>query len=225
MERSAPSREARLLTCGDLSTRSRTLSLKVTRGDDSEGGASPTLLPDYQRIWRSSGRAGAALSLRAYGTHRGVPGFALCLHRPTRNALRSAQCYAGQPSRYTVLVHLSTPRNRPPACHRRVAALQSASARPRRWCDAREPPSGRRLRRPALREVFDPDSDPVPVPVPDAATGSAAATSASDQLQRPTAAAASHPRRLSPRFHAGSVPGSLFVRRKGAWHRSHRVSI
>jgi hypothetical protein len=39
MERSAPLREARLLICGDLSTRSRTLSLKMTREDDPEGGA------------------------------------------------------------------------------------------------------------------------------------------------------------------------------------------
>ena len=31
-----------------------------------------------------------------------------------------------------------------------VAALQSSLARPRRWCDAREPPDGRRLRRPGL---------------------------------------------------------------------------
>jgi len=43
MERRASLRETRFLTCGDLSTRSRTLSLKVTCRDDSEGGASPTL--------------------------------------------------------------------------------------------------------------------------------------------------------------------------------------
>jgi len=61
MERCAPLREARILTCGDLSTRSRTLSLKMTCGNDSEGGASPTLLSENPDFWRSSGRAGIAI--------------------------------------------------------------------------------------------------------------------------------------------------------------------
>jgi len=34
-----------------------------------------------------------------------------------------------------------------------VAVLQSSPARPRRWCDAREPPNGRRLRRPAPQDA------------------------------------------------------------------------
>jgi len=34
-----------------------------------------------------------------------------------------------------------------------VAVTQSTLSRPRRWCDAREPPTGRRLRRPALRDI------------------------------------------------------------------------
>jgi hypothetical protein len=58
MERSAPSREVRLLTCGDLSTRSRTLSLKMTCGDDADGVTSPPYFPDNRGIWRSSGGAG-----------------------------------------------------------------------------------------------------------------------------------------------------------------------
>jgi len=35
-----------------------------------------------------------------------------------------------------------------------VEAPQSAFSRPRRWCDAREPPYRRRLRRPALRDAM-----------------------------------------------------------------------
>ena len=93
----------------------------VPRSPNAElerGGPSPA------DLWRSPGRAG----------------FDIVPTMSNRRHPRSAQCLTGQPPRYTLPVHLSTPRGRPPACHRRGRSpIPSPSARPRRWGDAGPP--------------------------------------------------------------------------------------
>jgi hypothetical protein len=54
-----------------------------------------------------------------YRAHRGVPGLTLCLRCLSGCATRTAQCHTGQPPRLTAPVHISKPRGRPPAGHRR----------------------------------------------------------------------------------------------------------
>ena len=49
----------------------------------------------------------------------GVRGLTLCLRCPTGDPPRFAQCLTGHPPRHTDPVHISKPRCRPPACHRR----------------------------------------------------------------------------------------------------------
>ena len=97
--RSAPSRAAPLRTGGDLSTRSRTHSLKVTW---SFGSIGP--------------RGFLALTGACRARH--------CAYDARADFFRAPHnADAGQPPRYTVPVRLLPLRGRPPASHRAVAVL------------------------------------------------------------------------------------------------------
>jgi hypothetical protein len=105
----------------------------------STGHAAP---PGQGNFWRSSGRAGLdivpTIPIRPHARSN-VRGFGAWLSfRPTK------RCLAPLPS------PSSTPDNVPSAGSQPSPV---ATARPRRWCDAREPPTGRRLRRPSPRDA------------------------------------------------------------------------
>ena len=86
--------------------------------------------------------------------HRGVPGTPLCRDNPPATRPHPHNGAAGQPPRQSVPVHLSTPRGRPPACHRRGRSpsivLLATAPMVRRWV-AGGGPEGRCSRTPWLR--------------------------------------------------------------------------
>ena len=100
-------------------------------------------VPGSAGIWCTPGRAGSAV----------VP------DRPTGTAARRAQLPTGQPPRYTVPVHLFTPRGRPSAHHRRgrSPSIVSLATTPmvRRWA-AKGGPDGRRSGKPGHAEHLPP---------------------------------------------------------------------
>ena len=189
MERRVSLREACLLSCGDISTRSRNHSLKVTWLDGlvitwatapRRVGLTPPSGP-WKQFWRSTPvlcrrnrqpptscfAKGPTPTLKVgpaepyspatseYCALRGVPSLSLCLRCFYRYLPRTAHWHAGQPSRCTVPVHLSTSRSRPPACHRRgrsPSILSRATAPMVRRSGASEPEATQKAVAPGRRD-------------------------------------------------------------------------
>jgi len=104
-------------------------------------------------VIRDCGSGSGHVRARARGQHPspGRAGSAVVPEQPTGTAARPAQLPTGQPPRYTVPVHLFTPRGRPSACHRRgrSPSIVSLATTPmvRRWAArgmSRGGPEGRR---------------------------------------------------------------------------------
>ena len=192
------------------SRRQRQLSASATSDSVSyQRSATASRVPC--NFWRSSGRAGIDL----------VP----TMHRRLTFALRTMS------TRATPAAHL--PGAAVPATRQAAGAPSARSqpppvtpARPRRWGDAGTPAAKpRRTRRPALREVFDPDPDPDPGDsVGDQEQRRQSADSDSGQRQQPASATSvsnqRHPfpdAQRSPILPSGvlSMVASEWLRRNG----------
>ena len=117
-----PLRETRCRSCGDLSTRSRTHSLKVTCRRSRPrvcGTMAPTgraeVVPESAGIWRHTGRAGHAGNT----AHRGVPSLEFFFARALTVQSPSEKLQGGHAPRREDPMHLSRPGRRPSARHRR----------------------------------------------------------------------------------------------------------
>jgi hypothetical protein len=163
----APLAKKRLVPSGDLSTRSRTHSLKVTWRIDSEGGASPTRHPEHAGLWGSPGRAGhgivpaissrprVALSERGLGAwlsfrREKVPDTAPIAYRVTCD--RADGATLGRPR------HQPRRTRRPAFRDATFRLLRKERARPRLWWRPHglTPPPPERILDPDLSELTHP---------------------------------------------------------------------
>ena len=141
------------------------------------------------------------------GPHRGVPGLTLCLRCPSGRPSPTAQCLTGQPSRRNASVHLSTPRGRPPACHRRGRRPSNPPSRDRADGATLGRPrhEPRRTRRPALRDTMQrgplPASRNAPLP-----RGHAIASASRLMGRRDARPHNARPTAGAPGRHATAVP-------------------